>query len=408
MRAPLTLDDVLKDLLWPRLLRSASLALNASRIGLAMAIVVSVMLLDSLGIWLASEKGTPSPKIGIIADSLWEIKRLATSIATSGTAGDISNGVKQLYDLFVLFPLDTVQSRPWHTLLVIVPAIAITAVLGGAICRSAACESAVNVRLTWMQSLGFAISKWSSLLGATLGPLVMIWLVAGALWILGWGFKVVALDIAASLAMGLGLLAAFVAALGMLVYFFGQSMLIPGVACEGSDGFDSVQRAYAYTIARPGRLAIYSLIVIAQGLIAIGIAFGLVTLATMLAVGSAGLSGFFTSLPGIGGLSAAEPTGTLHIGLSIVRFFVLVLFSVAGAYGVSFYFSACTQLYLVMRQLVDGQDIGELWMPGVIESTMARADGPTPLTTGASFTDAGVSKLDRGGGGAGAGAGGTS
>ncbi len=236
----------------------------------------------------------------------------------------------------------------------------------------------------------------------------MIWLVAGALWILGWGFKVVALDIAASLAMGLGLIAAFVAALGMLVYFFGQSMLIPGVACEGSDGFDSVQRAYAYTIARPGRLAIYSLIVVVQGFIAIGIAFGLVTLATMLAVGSAGLSGFFTSLPGIGGLSAAEPTGTLHIGLSIVRFFVLVLFSVAGAYGVSFYFSACTQLYLVMRQLVDGQDIGELWMPGVIESTMARADGPTPLTTGASFTDAGVSKLDRGGGGAGAGAGGTS
>ncbi len=386
MRAPLTLEDVMKDLLWPRMLRSAGLALSASRLGMALMLVVSVMLLDTLGVFLFGGKD------GVIVSTSGDVFYGAKDIGQ--IASQPWYAVVNLHGLFIELPLSLLSDRPWHTLLVLLPAIAIGAILGGAISRSAACESAVNVRLTWMQSLGFALSRWSSLVGATLAPLVMIWLIAGFFWIVGWGFKVVALDIAASLVFGFGLIAAFVAALGMLVYFLGQSMLIPGVACEGSDGFDSVQRAYAYTIARPGRLVIYSAIAIVQGTIAIGIAMGLVMLAGKLAADASGIG---AALPTVTDSVrvAAPASGTLGFALQVATFFFSVLLAIVVAYGVSFYFCACTQLYLVMRQLVDGQDIGELWMPGVVDGSMARADAPTPLTGGVSFAQAGVSRLDR-------------
>ncbi len=388
MRAPLTLDDVLKDLLWPRMLRSAGLALNASRIGLALMIVVIVMMLDSLG------RVVFGGSVGIIASAYTDIVMSAMGVVRTAAEGEPDWAVQQLHQVFIELPRSLLLDRPLHTLFVLLPAIAIGAILGGAICRSAACESAVNVRLTWMQSLGFALSRWSSLVGATLGPLAMIWVTAGFFWLIGWGFKVFALDIVASIVFGFGLIAALVAAMGMLVYFLGQSMLVPGVACEGSDGFDSVQRAYAYTIARPGRLTIYSLIAIAQGFVGVSVAMGLVMLAGTLATNASGLG---LMLPAL--LSSVmlpvETSGTLHIAQQIATFFFSVLLAIVAAYGVSFYYCACTQLYLVMRQLVDGQDIGELWMPGVVDGSLARADAPTPLTGGVSFAQAGVSRLDR-------------
>jgi hypothetical protein len=44
---------------------------------------------------------------------------------------------------------------------------------------------------------------------------------------------------------------------------------------------------------------------------------------------------------------------------------------VAGGFGVSVYFAAGVIIYLLMRQLCDGQDQNELWVPGMVEGTMA-------------------------------------
>ena len=44
-----------------------------------------------------------------------------------------------------------------------------------------------------------------------------------------------------------------------------------------------------------------------------------------------------------------------------------------------------TVLYLAMRRLVDGQDLHEIWMPGMVEGTQARAtaSAPGPAVTAA-------------------------
>jgi hypothetical protein len=55
---------------------------------------------------------------------------------------------------------------------------------------------------------------------------------------------------------------------------------------------------------------------------------------------------------------------------------------IAGGFGVSVYFVAGVIIYLLMRQLCDGQDQHELWVPGMVEGTMAPGaaarQGPEP------------------------------
>ena len=45
-----------------------------------------------------------------------------------------------------------------------------------------------------------------------------------------------------------------------------------------------------------------------------------------------------------------------------------------ASYVVSYWFSGGTALYLLMRQVCDGQDAGELWSPGMVAGTHAPAD----------------------------------
>ena len=42
-----------------------------------------------------------------------------------------------------------------------------------------------------------------------------------------------------------------------------------------------------------------------------------------------------------------------------------------ASFVVSYWFSGGTTLYLLMRQVCDGQDVGELWTPGMVAGTHA-------------------------------------
>ncbi|MBL0870911.1 MAG: hypothetical protein IBJ18_10085 [Phycisphaerales bacterium] len=396
VRSPITIADLLSDLLWPKLLRSASLALSSSRIGLAYFAIVVVFMLDTVG---SKIFGSPT---GPIAQLSSDIGRSVLALYAAAASGNAHAFSLSTYDLLVARPFSLI-SNGWKpallAFLVILPGISLFAVIGGAISRSAACEASQRVKLTWTQSLAFALARWRSLVGCILGPLVIIWFVAGLLWIIAQGFKVPYLDVITSLVFSFSFIAALVAAVISVAFVFGQSMLIPAVAAEGGDAFDSVQRAYAYTLARPGRLVVYSVILAIQGLIAIGVVGGIVYLVFLFTATASRLPvdhfpsvsamanplsvNPFSSAP-IPNLNPelAEQSGTLKLAVNIVNFFAAILAAGIAAYAVSFYFTASTMLYLVMRQLVDGQDVHELWMPGMVDATLARADAPSPLRPG--------------------------
>ena len=60
----------------------------------------------------------------------------------------------------------------------------------------------------------------------------------------------------------------------------------------------------------------------------------------------------------------------------IIAFWEILAALILPAFAVSYYFSASTALYLLLRRVNDEQDIREVWMPGMVGGTMALRESP--------------------------------
>ncbi|CAN5733049.1 hypothetical protein BH11PLA1_BH11PLA1_06230 [soil metagenome] len=383
-RAPLTLEDFTKDLLWPRLLRAPGLALAPSRVLLAFAALAVFGGLSALVHWATRRDFNPGNE-PINTSSLWSPGR-----TTYAMLGDLLGQFPGLpthvehwtLDHFFTGPWNALRESPWYMCAVILPSLAVFAILGGAICRSAACEFSLNIRMPWPRAVGFSLARWSSFVLTLLGPLLVVWAISGGLWLFGLLFRVPVLDVIAALLFPLALLAALLAAVVTLVFSFAGSLVIPAVAAEGTDGFDGVQRVYAFATSRPLRLGVYFLIGLAISTLALGVAYALVNLAVMLCDAAMGIVTTTERQRSLLSAATEAPGATLALAGSIVRFFTAVLIAAVTAYGISLYFCLSTITYLLIRQVVDGQDVHELWMPGVSDATVGKPDAPTPLAPG--------------------------
>jgi hypothetical protein len=67
----------------------------------------------------------------------------------------------------------------------------------------------------------------------------------------------------------------------------------------------------------------------------------------------------------------------------IGEIWTLVPFGLLAGFVVSYILCAGTILYLLMRKLADGQEVEEIWMPGMVPGTAAAATAPavTPPAT---------------------------
>jgi hypothetical protein len=351
-----TLADLTAHLLWPKLLRSAALALSPSRLGLSALVLVVISAIDQG--W-ASLFGGPSegPFRGPLLRSLGQ---LAASIGALAR-GQVEPAAEGVLSALVATPLEPIwggSSIRWRELiglLIVGPlAMALFAVVQGAIARSAACEVSLGQPLAWTRSLGFALSRAGSLVGAVVGPLVLCWLLVGVLWLGGWVLlKWPVLNLVGALLYPLFLLTGLVACVLMVGFVAGLAMLGPAVACDDADAFDAVQRAFAYVIARPLHLLAYYLVLLAQGVVAFALLQFLVLMVLRLVDASAG---------GVteGGV---EPGWSVRASAWLIGLWKTVLLVITGSYVLSLFTCGGTMLYLVMRQLVDGQDVGELWVP---------------------------------------------
>ncbi|HYD00705.1 MAG TPA: hypothetical protein VEB22_05710, partial [Phycisphaerales bacterium] len=272
-------------------------------------------------------------------------------------------------------PLRLVREHP----LLIVPAVPVVllvwCVVGGAVCRSCACEVSLRAALPWRQAIGFGVRKAPALFAALAGPLVLVWLACLALRVLGLVFFTTkVMGALGALLFIAPLLLCIVIAVALFAYMLAHPLLIPAVACEGTDSFDAVQRCYAYVLSRPGRLVGYIIISVLAVLPAVFIVSSVVMTAAMLALWMLG-SPAHAEVPTI---HAPFSPGSGHFGFAVnmTTLWVVVVAAVAAAYFISLYFCAATTLYLVVRRLVDGQDIAELWVPTAAPSPLGLPTSP--------------------------------
>jgi hypothetical protein len=259
--------------------------------------------------------------------------------------------------------------------------VVLVAVGGGALARVAAVETAQGEKLRLQEALDFAFRAWRRLVFCLLLPLLIAAVLIVLLLVGGWFLMLPWVDVLGGLLYGLALLIGFGVVFLMVGYALGFSLLVPAVACENCDAADAQQRAYAYVLSRPLHLLGYGVVTF------IGLALGFV-LASLFAVAILNVTGALvdsvTANPAVSGAhgfslfhlapqwSASVPLQTHSEWSSwLVMFWQTVVVCLVAGYVFAYYFGASTIIYLLMRQACDGQEMNEVWQPGVVPGTTA-------------------------------------
>ncbi len=379
-RSPLTFGDLVADLVWPKLFRAAGLCLNPARIGVAFFTLVAVSFVWAAVSWLETKLG-----LGGSAESQTTLAGIIRDLMPDAWRHDPALQTSLLGTLFISLPVACLRAHPLACFIAGPVGFGIGLVGAAAICRMAATEMAMGIEVSWPEAVGFAIGRLKSLAGAVLLPILLIWGI-GVLLALGglvlMRFPVI--NLLGGLLYGLFLIAAFLAVIAMLTYLLGHGLLIPAVACEGTDAIDAVQRSYAYVLGRPVRLIAYLALIWVQAIVVIWLAWfistAVIDFAAQVTGAWAGDSGSqmlaqgtqaATTIPEA--RTGSWPAGTFGWGAALIEFWTLIPVTLVWAVAISFSYCASTVLYLALRRVNDGQDMSELWMPGMVEGTMAQS-----------------------------------
>jgi hypothetical protein len=289
----------------------------------------------------------------------------------------------------------------------------IWSVFGGAISRIAAVHVARDEKISVRHALTFSMSKVLSFIFAPVIPVaivlgigVVIAIAATILLHIPWVGPIVA-----GLFFCLALLGGFVITLVILGTIGGFNLMYPTVAVEGSDSFDAISRSFSYVFARPWRMLWYTGISLVYG--AICYLFVRFFVWIMLAatwffmswfLGQHGAPGeklqhpadvwpLIWQKPGLGANGTTDPNnelmyrpsyehlkGTEAVAAGLIVWWNYIVIGLIGAFTISFYFSANSIIYYLMRREVDATELDDVY---VEEADDEVEDAGAPAVTAA-------------------------
>ncbi|HWY86460.1 MAG TPA: hypothetical protein VNX28_07040 [Gemmataceae bacterium] len=294
---------------------------------------------------------------------------------------------------------------------VILWTLAVWGFFGGAITRMAAVQVARNEKISMRDALRFARERFQSFFSAPVFPLIFLGVLTFFLILFGLfsGLIPIVGDVIIA-----GLLWPIVIVLGLimavvLVGLVGWPLMNATISAEGSDSFDALSRSYSYVYQAPWHYLWYSAVALAYG--AVLVFFVGLMGSLMVYLGQWGVS----QAPFLSSSNPAndrEPTylfidaptsfgwrdlllhGSQHaerkevitpngdraiayvmnekymksmewwnyIGAFLVSVWLYVLFLVIVGFGYSYFWTASTIIYLLMRHKVDDTDLDEIHM----------------------------------------------
>ncbi|MCC7145883.1 MAG: hypothetical protein IT443_05510 [Phycisphaeraceae bacterium] len=284
-----------------------------------------------------------------------------------------------LREMAVSLPAWLMHTQPWFLLIYSAAGLAIWALLGGALCRMAALEATIGVRAEPTEAVLFSWQRWGWFFVAPLIPLLVAGLIGSIMSIGGLVcFNLPGLDMLGGLLFGLSLFGGALVAFLLAVWAVGVHMLGPAVAVEGSDAFDVVSRVFSYVVTRPWQWFFYTIISLVCGAAAYLVAGALVFLTLRVTHYWVGLWVFAEAGKGVNRFEAMldDPTfGVLaytirwdqlgvtgKIAAGLMAVWTYSLLGLLLAYAITFYVSAQTLIYLLLRRSVDGTAFGEVYV----------------------------------------------
>lgn len=300
-----------------------------------------------------------------------------------------------------------IWQHPVFAVCFLLPALALWAFFGGAIYRIAALHSAREEKISIGQAMRFSCGKFLSFFTAPLIPLGII-VVIGLLVSLGslLGNIPYVGEIIVAVLFFLPIVAGLLIAFLLIGLVGGFPLMYPTVAVEGSDSFDAISRSFSYLFARPWKAGLYALVAVVYGTITylfVRLFLFLAMLGThfFVSVGFIGSGSTelgsesdkldliwstptFTDLTG--GHSWLAMDGAEKFAAGVISVWTFLVASLAAAYLLSFFASASTMIYYLLRKGVDATDLDDVYVeesegeelpPAATEQTGEQADTTT-------------------------------
>jgi hypothetical protein len=300
-------------------------------------------------------------------------------------------------------PLFAVLYTAWFLL--------IWSVFGGAISRIAAVHVARDEKISVRHALTFSVGKILSFVFAPIIPVAIVLGIGVVIAIAAFVLLHIPYvgPVIAALFYCLALLGGFVATLVILGTLGGFNLMCPTVAVEGSDSFDAISRSFSYVFARPWRMLWYTLVAVVYGAICyLFVRFfvwmvlavtwffmswflGHYTGETGHAIHPADVWPLMVPQPGAGDPNNVLPytpayehlKGTETVAAGLFVWWNYLVIGLIGAFAISFYFSANTIIYYLMRREVDATELDDVY---VEESDEDLEEPASPAAAGAPGT----------------------
>jgi hypothetical protein len=265
-------------------------------------------------------------------------------------------------------------------------AIAVWGIVGGAIARLSAVQLGLDEQLTTASAVKFVLRKWASYLAAPLMPLGVVALLTLPLAAAGFMLR---LDVGLLVAGILWPLAIVTGVLMMLMVAglaLGFPLMWATISTDGTDSFDAISRGYTYVGQRPLHYLFYLLVSLA-----IGVAGWMII--NTLAAATIYLTGWgvswgsgaerwrqIESTPGWLASSdalylpvttvmpppvaPATLDGVAGAGARLIAFWTGCVRLLAIAYAYSFFWTAYTGMFLLLRRDADATELDEVLVEG--------------------------------------------
>jgi hypothetical protein len=258
--------------------------------------------------------------------------------------------------------------------------LAVISISGGAICRIAALQFSRGEKPGLTEALQYSIKRFTSFFTAPLAPIGIIVFIGLFVFLLGLAGNIPRVgEIIVGLGMPLALFLGALLAVIVVGAIAGFNLMFPAVAYDGSDCFDAISRSFSYVYAKPWRMIIYTTVAAVYGSICYMFVrvFGFLTLWITHCVLRFGLwanngSQKTNKLTAIWpkpdfrilfDTDKQEATNwTESVAVFLVYIFVLVVIGLIVSFIISFYYSANTIIYSLMRKAVDNTALDDIYM----------------------------------------------
>jgi hypothetical protein len=304
-----------------------------------------------------------------------------------------------------------------YFLLTLLWTLATWAFFGGAITRMAAVQLTRKEKISLGEAISFTKSRFTSFFTAPVIPLIGIILFLILLILFGFLHLIPLVgDIIDGLGWPLVLLAGLVMAV-ILVGLVGWPMMYATISTEGSDSFDALSRSYSYVLTNPWHYIWYCIVALAYGAVVVFFVGFMGSL--MVYLGKWGVSQtpfisanfvnrepeyLFQFAPTSFGwrelMLQGSSTIDIHgnyadpeqwhwwnkLGAWMVAIWLYLLFLMIVGFGYSYFWTASTIIYLLMRRKVDDTEMDEVYVeedePEEAYSMPITAPASSPATSG--------------------------